>query len=174
MMSYWVAPPEFARTESAGEAVQTITLTQEEAAAARQLLLKLNGERKRVLIGSKRNEEDEVVAVARAVYQSRKMRSAHFGSALFSEPAWDMLLVLFLYGERGDRMSVTKLAEFSQSALTTAIRWLDYLESQRWIVRTQCEHDRRKFFVCLSEKGRSLMVSYFERVMESGNATIRS
>lgn len=172
-MSYWEPGPKSPRDDIVGEPLQTITLTGEEAAVARRLLAKLGCEnRLPTVIGSA--ADDDVMSVARAVYQSRKRRSIHFGSALFSEPAWDMLLVLFIYGDRGDRMSVTKLAEFSESPLTTAIRWLDYLESQRWIVRTPCPNDRRKFFVNLSDKGRSLMVTYFQSLIEGDDASLRT
>ena len=159
-------------------AAEAVTLSSDEAALAHSLLAKL-------LAGSEGKEsapsdpvaqtvmaaaEEDVLSLARAVYQSRKRRADHFGQSLFSEPAWDMLLVLFIYGNRGDQVSVTKLAEFSNSPLTTAIRWLDYLESQRLIVRTQSPRDRRKYYVELSEKGRRLLTDYFRSLIEGGTA----
>lgn len=155
---------------------EAVTLSAEEAELARGLLVKLltQGERPATTSSSAAPVEDvgqrRIQSIARAIYQSRRKRNEHFGSALFSEPAWDMLLVLFIYGDRGDQMSVTKLAEFSESPLTTAIRWLDYLESQRLITRTQCPSDRRKFFVTLSEKGRSTLKNYFLSLIEAGSA----
>ncbi|WP_300975354.1 MarR family transcriptional regulator [Sphingomonas sp. LHG3406-1] len=139
---------------------QTMALSADEVAAARSLLSKL--------VQAAPEQDDagvrrglSAIEIAKSVYQSRKRRLDYFGPVLFSEPAWDMLLVLFIYGDGGDQLSVTKLAEFSQSPLTTAIRWLDYLESQRLIVRQQCQSDRRKFFVELSAKGRKLLEEYF-------------
>ena len=166
----------FAPTQRDDDLQQAVILTKEEAAAARQLLAKLlavQHEPAREVLAAPAREPD-VQAVARAVYQSRKKRAEHFGAALFSEPAWDMLLVLFLYEDRGDKMSVTRLAEFSEAPLTTAIRWLDYLESQRLIERSQCSADRRKFYVSLSDKGRSLLLTYFESLIDAGEATGRN
>ncbi|GAA4021963.1 hypothetical protein GCM10022280_23210 [Sphingomonas swuensis] len=160
-------------------ATESVTLSSEEAALAHSLLAKLlAGNKGREGEGGEEAAETEVMVaahedvltLARAVYQSRKRRIEHFGQSLFSEPAWDMLLVLFIYGDRGDQVSVTKLAEFSNSPLTTSIRWLDYLESQKLVVRTQSSHDRRKNYVELSEKGRRLLTEYFRSLIEGGTA----
>ena len=147
--------------------MSVVALSPEEAAAARTILAKLVGsDPEPELLIQRDGRELTPVELARSVHLARKRRAEHFGPVLFSEPAWDMLLVLFVYGDRtGERLSVTKLAEFGDAPLTTAIRWLDYLESQRMIVRSQCQIDRRKYFVELSERGRGLMTAYFESLL---------
>ncbi len=168
-MSYLEKPE---ASQLIGDAVmeQFVTLTGDEAAAARRLLSKLVGGAPAPAIPGEAmiDTGDDLRTLARTVYLSRKRRAEHFGPALFSEYAWDMLLVLYIYGDRGERLSVTRLAEFSEAPLTTAIRWLDYLESQRLIVRLQCPNDRRKYFVHLSDKGRTTLENYFRHVRESG------
>lgn len=157
-----------------GDAVldKFVTLTGDEAASARRLLAKLVGGSQAVVPPEVAAEiGDDLRTLARAIYLSRKRRAEHFGPALFSEYAWDMLLILYIYGDQGERLSVTRLAEFSESPLTTAIRWLDYLESQRLIVRLQCPTDRRKFFVHLSDKGRTTLENYFRHVRDNGIST---
>lgn len=164
-----------------GAPSESVTLSTEEIGLAQSLLTKLLGVREQPAAAETAPEgqhgdsmERDIHALARSVHQSRKRRAEHFGPSLFSEPAWDMLLVLFIYGDRGDRMSVTRLAEFSDSPLTTAIRWLDYIESQRMIVRTQCPTDRRKYFVSLTDKGRRMMSDYFRSLIEGGTTIPRS
>lgn len=149
--------------------MSVVALSPEEAAAARTILAKLVGNGPEIdPLSQKGEHEQSVVALARSVHLARKRRAEHFGPVLFSEPAWDMLLVLFVYGDRkGELLSVSKLAEFGEAPLTTAIRWLDYLESQRMIVRSQCRFDRRKYFVELSDRGRGLMTAYFESLLAS-------
>ena len=168
-MSY-INKPE--ASELIGDTVlgQFITLTGDEAASARLLLAKLLGNADARLVPPEVAAEigDDLRTLARGVYISRKRRAEHFGPALFSEYAWDMLLVLYIYGDRGERLSVSRLAEFSDAPLTTAIRWLDYLESQRLIVRLQCPTDRRKFFVNLTDKGRTTLENYFRHVRNNG------
>lgn len=152
---------------------EMVRLSAEEAELARTLLAKLltvdARESQPTPAADEPASAQQIMSLAKSVYQSRRRRAEHFGPAIFSEPAWDMLLVLYIYGNRGDQMSVTRLAEFSQSPLTTAIRWLDYLESQRLIMRSQCSHDRRKFFVSLSEKGQSMMTDYFRSLLDGKN-----
>lgn len=149
------------------EEVSVFALSPEETALARSILAKLVGTGAAGSTVPAVHREQTAVDVARSVYQARKRRAQYFGPVLFNEPAWDMLLILFIYGNRDDeRLSVTRLAEYGDAPLTTAIRWLDYLESQRMIVRRQCEFDRRKYFVELSERGRSMLITYFESLME--------
>ena len=149
------------------EDVSVFALTPEETALARSILAKLVGNSEADPATLDLRREQSAVDLARSVHHARKRRAEHFGPVLFSEPAWDMLLILFIYGARdGERLSVTRLAEYGDAPLTTAIRWLDYLESQRMIVRRQCEIDRRRYFVELSEHGRSLLTTYFESLIE--------
>lgn len=147
--------------------VSVVALTPEEAALARSILERLVGHRSASGEAPPRPlREQSAIELARTVHLARKRRSEHFGPVLFSEPAWDMLLILYIYGDRGgDRLSVTRLAEFGEAPLTTAIRWLDYLESQRLIIRNQCQFDRRKYYVELSKKGHDLMTGYFESLL---------
>lgn len=151
------------------EDVSVFALSPEETALARSILEKLVGSSKGADSSTRTaRKEQGAVELARSLHSARKRRTEHFGAALFGEPAWDMLLILFIYGNRdGERLSVSRLAEYGEAPLTTAIRWLDYLESQRMIVREQCSADRRKYFVELSDRGRTLMVDYFESLLQT-------
>jgi len=78
---------------------------------------------------------------------------------MFGEPAWEMLL--FLYSpESGPRLTVGGLARLAGASKSTAIRWLDYLEQQKWIRREAHPTDKRATFVELSEKGREAINLY--------------
>lgn len=69
---------------------------------------------------------------------------------MFGEPAWDMLLALYV---QEARQTVTRLTLVSETSKATALRWIAYLE-QRDLVR--CEPnpmDRRSFFIELSREG---------------------
>jgi DNA-binding MarR family transcriptional regulator len=151
------------------EDVSVFALSPDEAALARSILAKLVGGRADAdpTTLAMRGEQT-ALDLARSIHFARKRRAEHFGAALFSEPAWDMLLILFIYGDRsGEPLSVTRLAEYGDAPLTTAIRWLDYLESQRMIIRQQSGSDRRKNFVELSEHGRTMLINYFESLLSN-------
>ncbi len=80
------------------------------------------------------------------------MRHQIFGKAMFSEHAWEMLLLLYTF-EFGPRQSISQLAELTGTSKSTAIRWLDYLEGQRLIRREPHPTDKRAIFAELTEKG---------------------
>jgi DNA-binding MarR family transcriptional regulator len=101
---------------------------------------------------------------ARAITSLRQARARQFGRAMFSEPAWDILLALYGAEDSERRMTVTGLAEMSGAPMTTALRWLDYLEQCRLIVRVASPTDRRVMFVQLAPLGVEKMSAYLTSV----------
>ena len=99
---------------------------------------------------------------ARAIdlYSNRRRRAELFGPDLFGEPAWDILLDLFIAAETGKRISVRSACIGAAVPLTTALRWLVMLETRGLILRHSDETDGRRSYVCLSQAGRALMDRY--------------
>jgi DNA-binding MarR family transcriptional regulator len=98
-------------------------------------------------------------ACARRLYQERQRRADHFGAQMFGEPAWEMLLILYLE-EGGERQSQTRLADLSGAARSTAMRWIDYLVRKGLAHREDHPTDKRRNFIALSDKGRQLLELY--------------
>lgn len=96
---------------------------------------------------------------ARALLESRRRRIAIFGSQMFAEPAWDMLLILYLSGSKG-RQTQTSLGELSGASRSTAMRWIDFLADRDLVRRDDHPTDRRRNFVSLTGKGRQLLDLY--------------
>lgn len=92
----------------------------------------------------------------------RRRRHRLFGRAMFGEPAWEILLLL--YG-LGSRLTVSRLAELACASKSTSIRWIDYLEGQRLVTREEHPTDRRAVYVDLTDKAREAI-----RVYLSGSA----
>ena len=67
------------------------------------------------------------------------------------EPAWDMLLDLFIQGEEGRLVSVMSVTVAGAAPSTTGLRWLRAMERRGMVVRTHDRVDRRRTFVRLSE-----------------------
>lgn len=107
------------------------------------------------------------VALARKIFSSRKVRSQFFSSAMLNEPGWDMLLALYIADTSEARVTVTRLAEHVGAPLTSALRWIGYLESSKLIAKVICPTDRRKIFLSLTDKGRDAMSNYFDIVAET-------
>lgn len=103
---------------------------------------------------------DELVTRARIVLNSRRARSRYFSPAIFGEPAWDILLVLYITDVAGDRQTIGKLAEWITTPPSTVLRWVGYLERENLIERHPHPTDRRIMFIKLSDKGRASLDSY--------------
>lgn len=86
------------------------------------------------------------------ILADRKRRYAMFGKGMFGEPAWEMLLLLYALAP-GPRQTITKLGEVVGASKSTALRWIDYLETQRLIRRESHPTDRRAAFIELTEAG---------------------
>ncbi|MFL6725213.1 MAG: winged helix DNA-binding protein [Sphingomicrobium sp.] len=111
-----------------------------------------------------RNEADgrnELVAKAQALFSERKRRSQHFNPVMFGEPAWDMLLALYISDVTGGRMSVGRLVSWIGEPQTTALRWINYLEKERLISRASDPRDRRAVTIEITDKARQKLDEYF-------------
>ena len=103
---------------------------------------------------------------ARGIFNRRNERRLHFPIPLFSEYGWDMLLFLFTEEDDHPTQKVTRLAEQVNAPITTAVRWLDYLEQREFIERRISDFDRREVLISLTEAGREALLSYFGTLAE--------
>ena len=100
--------------------------------------------------------------LARWEYRCRRSRNQVFADArLFGEPAWDMLLDLFIAAREGQRVPVTSACIGAAVPITTGLRWLALLESLGLVLRDPDPSDARRALVRLSPDAIGLMESYF-------------
>lgn len=101
---------------------------------------------------------------ARALYDLRRSREHFFkGNAdLFGEPAWDILLDLFIAGEIAKPVSVTSACIGASTPPTTALRWLCVLEKRGLVERIPDPHDRRRALMRLTPKADQSLRAYLE------------
>lgn len=90
---------------------------------------------------------------AKDLYDQRRRRRDFLPARLFGEPAWDMLLELFMQYAGGAKVSTTSLCIASGVPNSTALRHIAMLEEEGLIKRSTSEFDRRVTFVELTEKG---------------------
>lgn len=98
---------------------------------------------------------------------SRKLRSGLFDPNLFGEPAWDILLSLYVIHNERRRMSIRALADHCDLPLTTMQRWLEYLAQRDLVRRSTNPADHRVVYIELAEKGRQKMDAYFLRLRQA-------
>lgn len=101
---------------------------------------------------------------AKDYYRRRRHRETLFGKGnLFADPAWDMLIDLFIAAEEGRDISVSSLCIAAAVPTTTALRWIAILESNDLIVRTADPVDARRFFLALTSSTSEKLRSYFQQ-----------
>ncbi len=115
------------------------------------------------VVHSTRTGTEEVVRImTRGLADRRRFLPAD----LFADPAWDMLLDLYLADILSKRISVSSLCCASNVPATTALRWIGALGREGLIKRTADPHDARRYYISLSEAGLERMDGYFTRVAQ--------
>lgn len=91
--------------------------------------------------------------VATAIRATARRRTRHLSGEWFGEPAWEMLLELFIQFAGGARVSTKSLAIASGAPDTTALRIMDRLEAASLIERSPSQMDKRVTLVSLTREG---------------------
>jgi DNA-binding MarR family transcriptional regulator len=102
--------------------------------------------------------------IASNIYRTRRQRVFFFESDLFAEPAWDMLLAAYCFGDVGERITVSGLCHASSCPPTTALRWERLLERLNLLERFPSASDGRMYYVRLTDSARNQMDLYLTRV----------
>ena len=141
--------------------VRKIRLSPSDLAAVEHLLNQLLHQRSYDLVSARDSTTPEcLLKLARNMLKVRRLRLDLFKKPMFGEPAWDMLLTLYVNSAHGTRQSVGRLSATSGSPSTTALRWLDYLEREQLVRREPNPTDRRSDFVELTPKGICALEQY--------------
>lgn len=109
-------------------------------------------------------DQDPLLATVRKHVLERQLRNDYFNPSIFGEPAWDILLVLYISDHTGRRQTVRRLAHRVNTPLTTAIRWIDYLAKEHLVQKEPRPNYRRMMYVTLLDKGRGLLDDYFSSI----------
>jgi DNA-binding MarR family transcriptional regulator len=142
-------------------AVKPLNLSQDDIRSAVRLL--------QILTTAQPSEEAEndqlgggnLLPVAKFSLLARQSRTAHFARSMFGEPAWDLLLAIYV-SEATDRPpTVTDAANMADIPLSTVSRWIQFLEERGLIDRRRSGKDGRASIVTLSKQGRASLEAYF-------------
>jgi DNA-binding MarR family transcriptional regulator len=98
-------------------------------------------------------DDETALSTARALFRQRRTRERHLPVALFAEPAWDMLLELFICRLEGRAVQVSAVGLTAGIPPTTVLRWLDVLEREGMIARSAAPTDLRVVHVTLTKEG---------------------
>lgn len=101
---------------------------------------------------------------AAIVYEQRRRRERFLPGDLFADPAWDLLLYLFIAGAEGRTVSASSVCIALAIPESSAVRWIDLLVDRDLVSRKNDEVDKQRIFIALSDKGFRAMRGYFESV----------
>jgi len=109
----------------------------------------------------------ELEKVARALYESRLARGAFLPELELVEPAWDMMLALYIAQQDGRAVTLSDAFSYARIAPSTGRRWVDKLMAAGLIDRVQVPGDRRLVLLRLSETGTERMERLLQTLSES-------
>jgi hypothetical protein len=110
--------------------------------------------------------DSKLATVASSFYGLRRLRAKYFDPALVAEPAWDMLLDLFIASIRGARVATTSLCLAARVPQATGLRWIAVLQKHSLVRRYKALDDHRLKLVEITPKGFSLMRGYLSDSIE--------
>jgi hypothetical protein len=102
----------------------------------------------------------QLLSAARRWAAARRVRDEVFGSTLFLNPGWNILLELFIAGEEGRNVTIKSACVAAGVPQSTALRHIAHLIEVRLAVRAQHPSDARSAYLKLSDGGRVRMVSF--------------
>ena len=102
-------------------------------------------------------------AWADRLYAERRRRDALFPDDLFGEPAWDLLLAMFIAREKGQPMILCKAYKAAGVSDTTGRRLLDRMEEEGLITRRRAPRSRKMRIVELTDLAVEKLVDYLAR-----------
>jgi hypothetical protein len=77
---------------------------------------------------------DEAAQLASTILEFRRRRSQVLQCEIFGEPAWELLLELFVADAEGVRLTGKAVAQRSGTSAPVMSRWLQHLAAMRMIV----------------------------------------
>jgi DNA-binding MarR family transcriptional regulator len=104
------------------------------------------------------------VAVARKIVAMRKQRRAYLPWVSFNEPAWDMMLHLFIAEHHGQQQSISSLCGASRVSESTALRQVAELIANGYLIRRPDPYDRRRSLIALSPGSVRQITAYLRRM----------
>lgn len=98
-------------------------------------------------------------------YKQRKSRVKHLSNGdFFSEPAWDILLDLYIHQAENRNVSVKSASVGSGAPATTALRWINKLALKGLIGSLDDPDDRRRRLIYLTPEGYEAMTRYLNEI----------
>lgn len=102
---------------------------------------------------------------AKMACEQRRLRPKHLMDRdIFGEPAWDMLLDLYIHQAQNEKVAVKSACIGSSAPVTTELRWLNVLEMKGLVSSLDDPDDGRRRLIQLTPEGYEAMTSYLNEI----------
>jgi hypothetical protein len=105
---------------------------------------------------------------ARLTLLGRKQRDHYFDPMLFSNPAWDILLNLYVADAEGTPVSVIDSCVASPVPQGVALRWLGYLKQEEMVIEAPNSAQPRQTVIRLTDQARLAVSAYLGSLISLG------
>lgn len=109
------------------------------------------------------------LSAATAWIRARACRDQALGDDLFFDPAWSILLELYVHHRQRTAMSITALCLAAKIPPSTGLRWVTLLEKRGLVTREADPFDKRKSYARLTPAG----VGRIERALDDAIDSFR-
>jgi hypothetical protein len=116
-----------------------------------------------------RAQRQRLLRTAQGWIRIRQARNRAFGSSLFSDPAWCILLDVFVGEQTSRSTSISALCAASNIPQSTGLRWILILEETGLVRREVDPLDRRRTLIRLTEAGSEQMRRVLRSVADDGD-----
>lgn len=110
----------------------------------------------------------DLTEFARQLLAGRRQRDRYFDPMLFSNPAWDILLNLYVADAEGKPVNVLESCTASIVPQGVALRWLGYLKQEEMVIETPDPARPRRTLIGLSDQTRLTISSYLGSLVSLG------
>jgi hypothetical protein len=108
--------------------------------------------------------------LAQGVFESRRQRVRIFGTGLFADPAYDILLYMFIKLEAKEPVSALRLCVAADVPESTALRHIRLLVANGYLERMVHPNDKRIVNLRLTSIGFKLVAGWLTRIGSGLNA----
>jgi len=105
---------------------------------------------------------------ARQILAGRKQREHFFDPALFSNPAWDLVLHLYVATAEDGGMSVSDYCASSSTHKGVVLRWLDYFQQEEMVVEAIDPERTDQVLIRLSDTTHMAVSAYLASLIALG------
>jgi predicted transcriptional regulator len=113
------------------------------------------------------SSQPSVARMAAWSFDTRRRRRSLFGGREVSDNAWDILLDLFVASFESRKVTVKRACVAADAPMTTAIRYIAFLESIGLIHRSKNPNDARSTFLELTDLGIGKLTRYFNETTKA-------